>query len=75
MTQQAYITDIAGPRSTESAIYRSYMGSIFMFALVFAPGFGGGLAELGLSVPFYTSAGLAVCGGILSIMYLQVTTE
>jgi len=68
---QAYITDIAGARSSSSAIYRSYMSSIFMFALVFAPGFGGGLAELGLSVPFFVSAGLAVCGGLVSVLYLQ----
>ena len=54
---QAYISDIAGPKSKTSAIYRSYLGSIFMFALIFAPGFGGGLAELGIWVPFAVSAG------------------
>ena len=66
-----YISDLVGPKSFESAVYRSYLGSIFMFALIFAPGFGGGLSQLGLSVPFFVSAGLATTGLFLSFFYLQ----
>jgi MFS family permease len=66
-----YISDIVGTKSKESSVYRSYLGSIFMFALIFAPGFGGGLSELGLSVPFFVSTGLAVMGFLLSFVYLK----
>jgi len=68
---QGYISDIAGTRSMESSTYRAYLGSIFMFALVFAPGFGGGLSELGLAVPFFVSASLALVGLILAYFLLK----
>ena len=42
-----------------------------MFALIFAPGFGGGLSEFGLAVPFFVSATLAFLGGLLAIYYLK----
>ena len=42
-----------------------------MFALIFAPGFGGGLSEFGLSTPFFVSAALAILGGIFAIIYLK----
>jgi MFS family permease len=66
-----YISDIVGTKSKESGVYRSYLGSIFMFALIFAPGFGGGLSELGLGIPFFVSTGLAVIGLLLSYVYLK----
>ena len=42
-----------------------------MFALIFAPGFGGGLSEFGLSTPFFVSAALAILGGTFAIIYLK----
>jgi hypothetical protein len=50
---------------------RSLRSSNSMFALIFAPGFGGGLSEFGLSVPFFTSAALALVGGLTAIVYLK----
>lgn len=68
---QGYISDIVGTKSVESSTYRAYLGSIFMFALVFAPGFGGGLSELGLAVPFFVSATLALIGLVLAYFLLK----
>jgi uncharacterized membrane protein len=41
-----------------------------MAALIFAPGFGGGLAEFSLDTPFFVSAGMCVVGFILGYFYI-----
>ena len=41
-----------------------------MAALIFAPGFGGGLAEFSLQTPFFVSGGLALFGLILGFFYI-----
>lgn len=57
---QAYISDVVAP--AESGKYRARLGAVFMSAMVFAPGFGGGLAQFGLTFPFYCAAGLSWSG-------------
>jgi MFS family permease len=67
---QAYISDVVGTAGKESGRLRAQLGSVFMAALIFAPGFGGGLAEFSLETPFFVSAGLAMLGFILGYFYI-----
>ena len=66
---QAYISDTVPP--AESGKYRARLGSVFACALIFAPGFGGGLSQFGNNFPFLVSACMAVLGAVLSYVYLQ----
>ena len=66
----AYISDL-DLEPKVSGKYRAYLGSVFMSALVFAPGFGGGLSKFGNAFPFYVSATLAGIGFVLGLLYLD----
>ena len=58
---QAYISDSVP--TALSGKYRARLAAVFMAAMVFAPGFGGGLARVGgLTFPFFIAAGLSWCG-------------
>ncbi|EOD34458.1 hypothetical protein EMIHUDRAFT_228639 [Emiliania huxleyi CCMP1516] len=63
---QAYISDAFPP--DKSPLYRARLGSA---ALIFGPGFGGGLSQFGNAFPFYVASGLAMCGFLLGLFYLD----
>jgi len=66
---QAYISDTVP--AAQSGKYRARLGSVFMTALIFAPGFGGGLSQFGNTFPFYISSAMAVVGALLAWAYLE----
>lgn len=66
---QAYISDTVPP--AESGKYRARLGSVFACALIFAPGFGGGLSQFGNTFPFYVSSAMAMMGALLAVVYLK----
>ncbi|GMH52595.1 hypothetical protein TL16_g01263 [Triparma laevis f. inornata] len=67
---QAYISDVVGTTSEMSGKLRAQLGSVFMAALIFAPGFGGGLAQFTLQTPFFVATGMAIFGFVLAYIYL-----
>ena len=66
---QAYISDSVPPERAPA--YRARLMSCFQAALVFGPGFGGGLAQFGNTVPFFASSGMAFMGFLLSLFFLD----
>lgn len=61
----AFISDVAP--GSQGGKYRAQLGSVFMAALIFAPGFGGGLAVFGQTTPFFVAAVMAFLGGLICL--------
>lgn len=70
---QAMISDISSPK--ERAKNFGILGSAFGFGFVIGPAIGGLLSKLGLKVPFFFAAGIAVIGVLLTLFFLKETNQ
>ena len=70
---QAMISDISSPK--ERAKNFGILGSAFGFGFVIGPAVGGLLSKLGLNVPFFFAAGIAIIGVLLTLFFLKETNQ
>jgi multidrug resistance protein len=70
---QAMITDMSEPK--QRAKNFGILGSAFGFGFVIGPAIGGLLSKLGMRVPFFFAAGIALVGVLLTIFLLQETNQ
>ena len=70
---QAMVSDISTPE--ERAKNFGILGSAFGFGFVIGPAVGGLLSQIGMKVPFYFAAGIAVVGVLLTMFLLKETNQ
>ena len=70
---QAMISDISTPE--ERAKNFGILGSAFGFGFVIGPALGGLLSTLGMKVPFFFAAGIALIGVLLTLFMLKETNK